>query len=138
MSRASDRARATRAPRRAPPEPAQILALRRAAGLSQTDAARLLCVSTTTWGRWERGAQRMGPALWLAFAMFLEGRRQAAEASANRGVRVRNALPRAHDYDHPLPLNDGLRERAARDAFERWVACLAASRFDQPSRGACR
>ncbi|HJV73152.1 MAG TPA: helix-turn-helix domain-containing protein [Noviherbaspirillum sp.] len=49
------------------PAPAEILAARKAAGLSQTAAATLLHTTCRTWQQWEAGDRRMHPAFWELF-----------------------------------------------------------------------
>lgn len=51
----------------ASPKPAQILAAREKAGLSQTEAAELLYCTLSGWQRWEYGERRMHPAFWELF-----------------------------------------------------------------------
>lgn len=53
--------------KRGAPSSAQIRKAREAAGLSQTAAAELLCVTLRTWQNWEAGSHRMRPVLWDAF-----------------------------------------------------------------------
>jgi len=49
------------------PDPAEILAARRAAGLTQTAAAALVHSALRTWQQWEAGDRRMHPGLWELF-----------------------------------------------------------------------
>jgi transcriptional regulator with XRE-family HTH domain len=51
-----------------PPSPATIRTARKAARLTQKQAAELVSVSLSTWGKWEAGTHRM-PA--STFEMFL-------------------------------------------------------------------
>jgi DNA-binding transcriptional regulator YiaG len=46
------------------PTPEQILAVREDAGLTQTEAARLIYRSLRNWQYLESGKRRMDPALW--------------------------------------------------------------------------
>lgn len=48
----------------ATPPPAEIRAWREAAGLTQTEAARLVHAGLRTWQQWEAGERRMHPAFW--------------------------------------------------------------------------
>lgn len=49
------------------PDPADILAERLAAKLSQTAAAELIYSTLRTWQDWEAGKARMHPGLWELF-----------------------------------------------------------------------
>ena len=51
------------------PDPAEILAARRAAGLTQTAAAALVHSALRTWQQWEAGDRRMHPGLWELFRL---------------------------------------------------------------------
>jgi DNA-binding transcriptional regulator YiaG len=51
------------------PTPAEIVAARLAAGLSQTAAAALLHTTCRTWQQWEAGDRRMHPAFWELFLL---------------------------------------------------------------------
>lgn len=51
------------------PTPAEILAAREAAGLTQTAAAGLLHTSRGAWAQWEAGDRRMHPAFWELFRL---------------------------------------------------------------------
>lgn len=53
----------------AEPDPAEILAARRAAGLTQTAAAALVHSALRTWQQWEAGDRRMHPGLWELFRL---------------------------------------------------------------------
>ena len=46
------------------PLPYEIRAARKAAGFSQTAAARLIYCTLRAWQEWEAGNRRMHPALW--------------------------------------------------------------------------
>jgi putative transcriptional regulator len=46
------------------PKPEKITAAREAAGLTQTEAARLIYCVLRTWQQWEAGERRMHPAFW--------------------------------------------------------------------------
>ena len=61
-----------RSPIGRPPSPADILAARESAGLTQRAAGALVCASPALWGRWERGTTRMHPAAWLLFRARLD------------------------------------------------------------------
>ena len=50
-----------------PPQPAEIIAGRGAAGLTQTQAAQLVRSTLRTWQQWEAGDRRMHPGLWELF-----------------------------------------------------------------------
>jgi DNA-binding transcriptional regulator YiaG len=49
------------------PSPAQIKSARLAAGLTQTQAARLVHGTCRMWQYWESGDRRMHPAIWELF-----------------------------------------------------------------------
>lgn len=49
------------------PKPAEILRARKAAGLTQTDAATLIHASMRAWQQWEAGERKMHPAFWDLF-----------------------------------------------------------------------
>lgn len=49
------------------PTPDEIRAARKAAGLTQTEAARLVFASLISWQKWEAGDRRMHPAFWELF-----------------------------------------------------------------------
>lgn len=51
-----------------PPLPSAIRAARKAARLTQAQAAELVSVALSTWGKWEAGTHRMPQA---TFEMFL-------------------------------------------------------------------
>ena len=67
------RARKTARPM-TPPTPADIIAARKAAGLTQTQAAHLVHGTLRAWQGWEApdsqpGARRMHPGLWELFRL---------------------------------------------------------------------
>lgn len=49
------------------PQPAEIIALREAASLTQTQAGELVHSALRTWQQWERGDRKMHPGLWELF-----------------------------------------------------------------------
>ena len=56
------------------PKPAEVRAAREAAGLTQAQAAALVCASLRNWQQWEQtegasSARRMHPAIWELFRM---------------------------------------------------------------------
>lgn len=51
------------------PSPADILAAREAAGLTQTAAAELVYAGLRGWQEWEAGTRRMHPGLWELFVI---------------------------------------------------------------------
>ena len=53
------------------PTPAQILAARKAAGLTQAQAARLLELPTPRWNEYERGKVRMSRQMWRLFLLLV-------------------------------------------------------------------
>jgi DNA-binding transcriptional regulator YiaG len=56
--------RSRRASPAANPTPDEIRAARASAGLTQTEAARLIYCTLRAWQDWEAGKRRMHPALW--------------------------------------------------------------------------
>jgi putative transcriptional regulator len=50
-----------------PPSPKTILATRKAANLTQTEAAALVHTTLRTWQRYEAGDRHMHPAFWELF-----------------------------------------------------------------------
>lgn len=56
-----------------PPKPAEILAARKAACITQTEAAALVFVGLRAWQMWEAGDRAMHPAFWLLFRWRLKG-----------------------------------------------------------------
>lgn len=53
------------------PLPDEIIALRKEAGLSQTDAGALVYSALRTWQQWESGERKMHPAMWELFRIKL-------------------------------------------------------------------
>jgi DNA-binding transcriptional regulator YiaG len=53
------------------PEPAEIVAARKAAGLTQTAAASLVHADVRTWQAWEGGTRQMPAAKWELFRLKL-------------------------------------------------------------------
>jgi DNA-binding transcriptional regulator YiaG len=49
------------------PKPAEILAARQKAGLTQTEAGALLFTTCRVWQQWEAGDRRMHPSFWELF-----------------------------------------------------------------------
>jgi putative transcriptional regulator len=49
------------------PTPEEIKAARKAAGLTQTEAAALVYVTRSAWQRWEQKERDMQPAIWELF-----------------------------------------------------------------------
>jgi len=52
------------------PTPAEIRAARLAAGLTQSQAADLVCSKLRTWQQWEAGDRGMHPGLWKLFRVL--------------------------------------------------------------------
>ncbi len=63
MANHPNRSKRTQAPARNP-TPAQILAAREAAGLTQREMGELLHTTTRSYQEWEYGTNRMHPAFW--------------------------------------------------------------------------
>jgi putative transcriptional regulator len=51
------------------PDPAEVLAARTAAGLTQTEAADLVHTTLRSWQQWEAGDRRMHPAFFELFTI---------------------------------------------------------------------
>lgn len=51
------------------PAPADIIARRKAAGLTQAQAAGLVHSKLRTWQQWEAGHRKMHPGLWELFRL---------------------------------------------------------------------
>jgi putative transcriptional regulator len=49
------------------PSPKEIIAVRQAANLTQTQAGALVYSALRTWQQWEAGERRMHPAIWELF-----------------------------------------------------------------------
>ncbi len=54
----------------ASPTPAEIRQARKAAGLTQSQAAAMVCRTLRNWQQWEGGERRMSPALWRLFLLM--------------------------------------------------------------------
>jgi DNA-binding transcriptional regulator YiaG len=64
------------------PRPAEILAARAAASLTQTEAAKLVHSALISWQQWEAGTRRMHPATWELFWRKVgKAKRPAVEAA---------------------------------------------------------
>lgn len=59
--------------RPAPPAPADIRTARTTAGLTQTEAARLIHSTLRAWQEWEAGNRQMHPGLWELFRLKAAG-----------------------------------------------------------------
>ena len=55
------------------PTPDEIRAARHRAGLSQSQAARLIHSTLRSWQAWEAGERRMHPGLWKLFRWLVNG-----------------------------------------------------------------
>ena len=53
------------------PTPAEVIAARQAAGLTQTEAARVIHSSLRAWQQWEAGDRRMHPAFFELWQLKL-------------------------------------------------------------------
>lgn len=49
------------------PTPAQVTEARKAAGMTQSEAARAVLSGLRSWQQWEAGDRRMHPGLWELF-----------------------------------------------------------------------
>jgi len=63
------------------PKPAEIIEARKAAGLTQTEAANMVHASLRNWQQWEaqegtESHRRMHPGLWELFHIKLKARQQ--------------------------------------------------------------
>ena len=57
------------------PTPAEIRAARELSGLTQTQAAALVCSKLRTWQQWEAGDRGMHPGVWMLFGLLLADNR---------------------------------------------------------------
>lgn len=55
------------------PSPSEIRSTRKAAGLTQTEAARLIHSTLRAWQEWEAGNRQMHPGLWELFRIKVQG-----------------------------------------------------------------
>ncbi len=72
------------------PTAEQIQAAREDAGLTRTQAARLIGTTYTQWLRWEQGTRKMGGSRWFCFQQALERRRP--HLNALKAIRQWSAL----------------------------------------------
>lgn len=56
------------------PMPADIRALREQAGITQSDAAKRVCVTLRTWQRWEAGDRAISPGHWRLCKMRIRAK----------------------------------------------------------------
>lgn len=68
------------------PLPAEIIATRKAAGLTQTEAAGLVCGSLRAWQQWEAGDRRMHPGLWMLFGLRTEEAASGSETESEENT----------------------------------------------------
>ncbi len=68
------------------PLPAEIIAARKAAGLTQTEAASLVCGSLRAWQQWEAGDRRMHPGLWMLFRLRTEEAASGSETESEENT----------------------------------------------------
>ena len=57
------------------PTPSDVVAARKEAGLTQTEAACLIYATRRAWQEWEAGNRRMHPGLWELFNIKLDNRK---------------------------------------------------------------
>ena len=55
------------------PTPAEIVAARAAANLTQAECAALLHTTLRSWAQWEYGERKMHPAFWELFNLKFKG-----------------------------------------------------------------
>ena len=72
------------------PTAAEVQSAREAAGLTRTQAARLIGTTYTQWLRWEQGTRKMGGSRWFCFQQALEKRRP--HLNALKAIRQWSAL----------------------------------------------
>jgi putative transcriptional regulator len=63
------------------PTPAQVLAARKAAGMTQTEAAEIVYSSLRAWQQWEAGDRSMHPAIWQWWLHRTAARRRSLATS---------------------------------------------------------
>lgn len=68
------------------PLPAEIIATRKAAGLTQTEAASFVCGSLRAWQQWEAGDRRMHPGLWMLFRLRTEEAASGSETESEENT----------------------------------------------------
>lgn len=61
------------------PTPKQIKDLREESGLTQTEAAEMICSAPRSWQQWEAGDRRMLPGLWDYFCLLIDMRVQGSK-----------------------------------------------------------
>lgn len=76
------------------PAPDAIKAARAAAGLTQTDAARLIHSTLRTWQQWEAGDRRMHPGLWELWQMKTQPPLAWYDPTTRQASADKESLPR--------------------------------------------
>lgn len=66
------------------PAPTDILAARKASGLSQSQAAALVCATTRAWQHWESGSRPMSPRAWELFRLKVQAQSSSTKPAALR------------------------------------------------------
>ena len=67
-----------------PPSKEEVLAARKHAGMTQTEAAKLIHATLSGWKKWESGDRKMHPAFWELFLIKSKGK-SAQKKADSRG-----------------------------------------------------
>ena len=71
------------------PDAVQIVAMRKASGLTQAKAAKLIHTRTKIWQDWEKGISKMHPGLFELFMSKAEVDHEKYKVLVNRQMRIR-------------------------------------------------
>jgi DNA-binding XRE family transcriptional regulator len=102
-----------------PPIPAEVLAARQAAGLTQTEAAVTIHCRLRAWQQWESGKRKMHPAFWELFS------RKMNDALV---VKLAAAMFPAIPADFKLPPRPQAEMSESEERFIRYAASLGMGR----------
>ena len=75
-----------------PPQPAEIIAARKAANLTQSACAALVHVGREQWAAWESGRYRMPAASWELFRIKSTGKPSKARVTGRKLIPVAQCL----------------------------------------------
>ena len=64
------------------PTPEEIARTRKGAGLTQTEAARMVHAALVSWQQWEAGTRKMHPAFWELFQVKVDALSTTAPENA--------------------------------------------------------
>lgn len=68
------------------PTPEEIRSARLEAGLTQSQAADLVCSKLRTWQQWEAGDRGMHPGLWALFDLLKNADQKADQTTQNSPI----------------------------------------------------